>query len=161
MAWLVLFPALLVATYTDLRCGKIRNWLTIPLWLSGLAFAAWAGGVPAFVAAFIAGLVAASTVLPLGAGGGDVKLLLAAGAWLGLPTAQLLWACLALVLGATAVLVRFHRARWRVSHWLAAMKAELLAGLHGAPPDTPRLPGAPLILAAVILTWTLHHWKGL
>lgn len=33
-----------IAVATDMTQGRIKNWLTIPLILSGLAFAAWRSG---------------------------------------------------------------------------------------------------------------------
>lgn len=85
--------AALVAVITDLRHGKIRNWLTLPLlavgptiWLAqrGLAGALISIEGALLVAAILVGLVA---VVGPGLGGGDLKLLVGLGAVLGWPTA--------------------------------------------------------------------------
>lgn len=67
-----------IAVFTDLRARKIPNWLTVTSLLLGVAFTDWlhaiggvAVGLAAFIPFFIVGWL----------GGGDVKLLMALGAW--------------------------------------------------------------------------------
>ncbi len=78
-----LLPSLSVI-YTDLRYRKIYNWLTYPLFLTGIGYAlytntimdALAGSAFAFVVFMVCGLMA-------GIGGGDIKLATGLGAWFG------------------------------------------------------------------------------
>ncbi|MBU6376873.1 MAG: prepilin peptidase, partial [Bdellovibrionales bacterium] len=75
----------LVASATDLARGKIYNWLTIPAWFIGLVFSSWVDGW----AGLGSGLLATGIAFALYGwmfwigmmGAGDVKLLMALGAW--------------------------------------------------------------------------------
>ncbi len=51
LQWGAVIGASLVAAITDLRQGRIPNWLTLPLWLLGLAKATDGGGAAGFVGA--------------------------------------------------------------------------------------------------------------
>jgi prepilin peptidase CpaA len=77
----------LLATYTDLRYKKIFNWMTFPALLIGLLHGGVTGGWHGFAAAFSGVAVALLCffwIFLLGfMSAGDVKLLMAYGAWLG------------------------------------------------------------------------------
>lgn len=155
MPWAVLFPALVVACYTDARWRLIRNWLTLPLMAGGLLWHAWQEGWTGLGTALLGGAIAFSAgfVGGPGAGGGDLKLLLAVGTWLGSPMAAVLWAWLAIVRFIDAVLVRLVAARFRWRAFWEGVVAETAAILGRLPWEPPRsLPGAWLITAAVLLT---------
>jgi prepilin peptidase CpaA len=86
---LVVLVAAVVAAVTDVARFKVYNLLTFPLLFSGLLYHGVTGG-PVGLAASAAGAAAGFAVLILfyilgGMGAGDVKLLTAVGAWLGLP----------------------------------------------------------------------------
>jgi prepilin peptidase CpaA len=70
---------------TDLVCGKIFNWLTLPALILGLAASTWFDGWTGLSTALLgtlAGLVLYGWMFVLGAmGAGDVKFLMALGAW--------------------------------------------------------------------------------
>lgn len=73
---------------TDLICGKIFNWLTIPALIAGLVASCWIGGWEGLSSALIGTVVALvlyGWMFAMGAmGAGDVKFLMALGAWGGL-----------------------------------------------------------------------------
>lgn len=98
-----------VAVATDLARGRIYNWLTLPALLAGLVFSATTAGLTGLLAALAGAAVA---LLAYGwmfllrfMGGGDVKLLMAIGAWCGSlgfpegPQATLKTALLSVLLG--------------------------------------------------------------
>lgn len=80
----VMLAMLAVAVVTDLRTGKIRNWLTAPAAVTGVALGAAGGGLTgmadrlAGMALVLAVVLLLSRVASLG--GGDIKLLIAVGA---------------------------------------------------------------------------------
>jgi prepilin peptidase CpaA len=73
---------------TDAVCGKIFNWLTIPALVLGIAASSWMGGwagLSMALLATVAGLFLYGWMFAVGAmGAGDVKFLMALGAWGGL-----------------------------------------------------------------------------
>jgi pilus assembly protein CpaB len=112
---LVILIACLQAVATDLRELKIRNSLTLPLFISGLLYHGIAGGGVALAESASGGLAGFLIFFPaflLGIlGGGDVKLLAAVGAWLGREAVcgVALIGCLALAITSTWVLLRQRR----------------------------------------------------
>lgn len=118
---LMFVGGLVIAAAWDLRTRRIPDVVTVPLALAGLAAAlverGWAGAGWSLLGMLAPALLLA---LPLGAGwlgGGDVKLLMAAGAWLG-PWGALGVTALGSVLGG---LVAAAWVLWRVGRdgWLA------------------------------------------
>jgi prepilin peptidase CpaA len=119
----------LVACVTDLRSKRIPNVLTLPGALAGVLYHALWGGMSAGSA--LAGLaVGLFLFLPLyllrGMGAGDVKLLAALGAWLGVVDVAWVAACAAIAGGLLAVLVSlwtgYGRLLWSnlwllLTHW--------------------------------------------
>jgi len=86
--WGAVIGASLVAAVWDLRSRRIPNALTLPLFLAGVAFHAWVGGITAASLSLGGAAVAALPFVLLfiyaGGGAGDAKLMGAVGAWLGL-----------------------------------------------------------------------------
>ena len=86
---LVLLVASAIAAVTDVWRFKVYNVLTIPLLLSGLGYQAIAGGREALISGLVGAMFGfVVLVIPylFGAvGAGDVKFLVAIGAWLGIP----------------------------------------------------------------------------
>ena len=110
--WLV--GMVLVAAGLDLRTRRIPNWLTVSGFAMALAFRLPQGG-GAFFDGLAAGLIAFAISLPFfalgGLGGGDVKLLAAVGAFLGIDR---LWTALfvtAIVGGALALVAVIQQRR--------------------------------------------------
>jgi len=91
----------LVAGGSDIRTHRIPNWLTFGAAAGGMAYRAWADGAGAglnSLGGLLAGLALFFPFFALGGlGGGDVKLLAALGAWLGLPA--ILWVAFYAALG--------------------------------------------------------------
>lgn len=74
-----------IALITDIKKNKIYNWLTLPTLVLGLCFSlgSWAHFFQS-MAGIVSGLILLGWIFALGhMGGGDVKLLMALGAWLG------------------------------------------------------------------------------
>ncbi len=96
--WTIGFMAivLVVATYTDIRYGKIYNWTTLPAILLGLGLSTYGDGwIGLLMSAGGAVLVMALFLVfgpMVGIGGGDIKLLMAVGALMALPLS--IWALL-------------------------------------------------------------------
>jgi prepilin peptidase CpaA len=86
---IVVLTATLVTAVTDLWRFKIYNIVTLPLLLSGMAYhfaVAGRGGLAASVLGAVFGFSALLIFYVMGGmGAGDVKLMAAIGAWLGLP----------------------------------------------------------------------------
>ena len=86
----ILLNGILLGTsvYTDLKKRVIPNRLTLPACLAGMAYHAWRTGIPDGLLFSLAGFSAgfAMPLIPFlmgGMGGGDVKLVAAAGSWIG------------------------------------------------------------------------------
>jgi prepilin peptidase CpaA len=85
----VILAASLGLAFIDVCKYKIYNVSIYPLLLGGLIYHGIAGGIPSLVNSLLATLVGFGILFPFyalgGVGGGDVKLMAAVGAWLGLP----------------------------------------------------------------------------
>lgn len=86
VASIVLVLVMLGASWTDLRTRRIPNWLTMGGVIAGLAIRAWMGSGPV-VSGLLGVALALLFALPFFVvgvlGGGDAKLLMAAGAFMG------------------------------------------------------------------------------
>ena len=73
-----------IAVWTDVRTGRIPNWLTGPMLVAGIGTSIFTGRI---LESMLGGLVAAFIWIPAWHfahfGGGDTKLLIAIGAWTG------------------------------------------------------------------------------
>jgi len=155
-----------VAAYTDVRCGKIFNAVTVPFALLGLVLHTIGGGWEGFLlsAGGIGvgfGLWLVSSFLGRVLGGGDIKLLMAFGALQG--PGFLLWALAygAVVGGVIAVVVALRRGMLGASFrslgtalYLRAAMSTPMEISDGA--GEIRLPYAIALGAGALLALALH-----
>ncbi len=165
--WLALVGGvLLVAAVTDVRSGKIYNWLTYPAMVAGLALHALLGGLtgseesPLGLAGSMAGLLVGFVPLLIaflagGLGAGDAKLMGAVGALGGWRFAlmAMLYGFIVAVVMAVIVMVRrriVKRTLFRVGH--TVMQALLTKKPEDpAAPDSPTVPfGLALCIGAAL-----------
>ena len=133
---LVVSVAILIATVTDIKCFKIYNSLTYPLLILGFVYHGFVNGFVGVVFSLLGGMFGAGVLLILfllgGIGGGDVKLLAAIGAWLGLPVTFLLFCVAAMSAGIYAVVLTVVHKRY-VQIWMSLRllgRRAMLVGRH-------------------------------
>ncbi len=140
---------LILASLTDLYYGKIYNLLTIPFFVAGLIYQFIQGGTAPLLSGLLASVVAFAFLFPLyqfkAMAAGDVKLLMAVGAWT--DSIFVLRLCVvALVVGGTvAGIVLFRTAGLKASF------ASLKSHVKLAPLKSHRMPFAPAFLCSMIL----------
>jgi prepilin peptidase CpaA len=117
----VIGTGVLVAAVTDLWNFKVHNLLTMPLLASGLLYHAMVAGLSglgmSLLGAVFGFLVLFTFYLMGGIGGGDVKLMAAIGAWLGLPLTFYVFIGSSLAAGAYAVVLIVAHGQWNRT-WL-------------------------------------------
>jgi prepilin peptidase CpaA len=101
--------AALITAVTDVWRFKVYNLLTVPLLVSGLVFPGVVGGMNglggSLLGAFFGFAVLLAFYVMGGMGAGDVKLMSAIGAWLGLPLTFHLFIASSLAAGVYSVLL--------------------------------------------------------
>jgi prepilin peptidase CpaA len=154
IATLMLLSLLAAAVWSDLRENRIPNWVSGGILLLGLALYVAQDGAAGIVSALSGAGIGLVLFLPLYArgamGAGDVKLMAAAGAWLG-PLGALFGCAASLVAGLLfAVVALLSR---------SALLQASMPGLRAIPVERNRqilLPYAlPIFLGVVITGWTL------
>lgn len=98
-----------IAAVTDVRTFKVYNLLTIPLMVTGVAYHGLTEGTAGVVQS-LCGILFGVGILMLpflmgGMGAGDVKLLAAVGAWLGMPLTLYVFIASGLASGLCAILM--------------------------------------------------------
>ena len=152
-----------ISAVTDLLWGRIFNWVTLPALLAGLFFAAWGSGWGGLGQALLGAGVALGLygwMFWLGLmGGGDLKLMMALGAWGGTRFALQL-ALLSLLLGGVFAFLHL-AAKGRLRGFLQRLYLFLLSvfvkELELQAPELDRkltFPfGVPIAVAGI---WLLH-----
>jgi prepilin peptidase CpaA len=113
----IVLAASVVAAVTDVRAFRIPNWLTLPLLVCGLLYQLVAAGLPGLGAGLAGAVFGLAVLVPFyalgGMGAGDVKLLAAVGAWLGLALTFRVFVASALAAGLYAIVLLVVTGRWR------------------------------------------------
>lgn len=142
---------LTLASATDLRTGKIYNNLTFPFLFLGLGLHAYFGGFAGAGAACLVVGISFALFFPLYLVGvmaaGDVKLLMALGAWVSWQT-LLQVAAFAVICGAfIGALLLFQKTGWR----LAIIQLRDQMRSHRAISHGMKMPFAPAFLCSFLL----------
>ncbi len=140
LQWGALIGASLAAAVVDVRQGRIPNWLTLPLWVLGLAKATCLGGAGGFFRALEMSVLLALPYVVLfflaKGGAGDAKLMGAIGAWLSLDEGLIVLCCVAttgMILAILRIAVSRPCRNPLSSVWtsLYLYTAALSSGVHG------------------------------
>jgi prepilin peptidase CpaA len=110
----VVLVAVLVSAATDIWKFKVLNILTLPLLASGLIYHGMMSGGPGLAWSLLGAVCGFGLLMPLyilgGMGAGDIKLMAAVGAWLGLPLTFYVFIAASLAAGIYAlVLIAWYR----------------------------------------------------
>ncbi len=164
---IVLIFATLVASYTDLRAGKIPNWLTFSMMASGVFFQVLVSqgqGLQNALAGIGTALLLTGGLFLLRAlGAGDAKLLMGIGAWTQ-PSFVFDVAVVALLLGGCgAVLSLLWRGKLfgfavRLRIFLSSVSAHPLGRQRLEIDVTQKMPFGPFIAAAVVVVYGKSLW---
>jgi Flp pilus assembly protein protease CpaA len=132
----VIGVGLCVAAVTDLWSFKVHNLLTLPLLLSGLLYHLAVHGGPGLTASLQGAAFGLLVLFPFhlmgGIGGGDVKLMAAVGAWLGLPLTFSVFIVSSLATGIYAVALIVAHGQWRRT-WINLQIAWFRLAASGQP----------------------------
>jgi prepilin peptidase CpaA len=100
----VALTAALIAAVTDVWKFKVYNALTLPLLVSGLIYHAWYAELSGSLLGIMFGFAALVVLYIIGGmGAGDVKLMAAVGAWLGMPLTFYVFIASSLAAGVYAI----------------------------------------------------------
>ena len=176
--WILVVIACVIASYTDVKSTRIPNWLSLPVFLVGMLHAVWSGGLEGLLdglggAAIAGGLFIFAYAVHKG-GGGDAKLMLGLGVWLGIDLSVILLAAVTaagFLEGMIAIVVRggirdipivllssiliVLRAFQRTPETEDDPGTDPKDGASAPPRSRPKhwVPFAPAILAGTIFTW--------
>lgn len=165
MPFCVLIPAAVVASYTDLKWGKIKNWLTAPVFIAGIIYSLIIGGFSGAGQALVAGMVCPvfCVFLMYKFNGGDIKLFMACGAWLGLDLVGPFFAAMIVSRIVFGFGVRFKVVGWNPVKGLISIGKEIkeeinmFRGKGFKSPGTPGVHGACVVLLALVILWSLMY----
>ena len=105
----IVLVAAMIAAVMDVWKFKVYNALTVPLLLTGLVYHGIAGGMQGLLGSLVGVLFGFAALIAVyamgGMGAGDVKLMAAVGAWLGMPLTFYVFVTSALASGAYAMVL--------------------------------------------------------
>ena len=138
-AWGVALLAASIGAATDTFDRRLPNWLTVPVWTVGLAFAFGAGGLGGLGGSLLASVLCATPFVALflfaRGGAGDAKMMAAVGAWVGL--SGVVWTLMSVTLAGAALGIVFslmRREGWILANHLAVTSTRLGAVVSGGAP---------------------------
>jgi prepilin peptidase CpaA len=119
--WVIATLVVLAAAVSDVRAFRIPNALTFPALIAGLAYHALRGGWGELQSSLTAVMVGGGLLLLLYAlglmGAGDVKLMAAVGAWLGMPGTYDVFVISALATGVCSAVMVVAQRRLGAATW--------------------------------------------
>lgn len=146
-----------ISVYTDVKWGKIKNFVTFPLILFGWSWGLLSGWKLALANLVVSCLIGCMACMIGKVGEGDIKLVVGISACLQPARGFLFIAFFFMTLAVTAVFIRLKVHGFRIKPALQAMKSEVLmemggirdagVAVHG---DKVRHIGAPVIFAALV-----------
>lgn len=160
----------LLSLFADLKFGKIYNWITVPSLILGLGFSSFFGGLNGLEESLLGiftGLLLYGWMFALRLmGGGDVKLLMALGAWGGFHFSADV-AILAIFIGGVISFIILV-IKGKFIHFIRKFyNFFLILSIRDMDPQLPKLDrtltlpfGVPIGIAAVwtVLAFPLEHW---
>jgi prepilin peptidase CpaA len=162
-----------IGAFSDVRARRIPNWLNYSGLLLGLlagtAFGGWRGLFQGVASALIGGGVFFLFYLVRGMGAGDVKLMAAVGAWLGIRQTLAVMMAAAIAGGILAIIyVVFYRRVWStVQNMGELIRFHLTSGVRPHPelnlqePGSVRLPyGLAIAFGTVYLLVSTGIFRG-
>ena len=166
----VIVVTAILALWTDLLRGKIYNWLTLPMLVLGVmvqVFVAGWSGLGASLIGMVLALALFGGIYWVGAlGAGDVKLLMAYGAWCG-PVFVMEASLISILFGgcmAAGILIYQGKMKIFLAKIIRFIRSFLIKELELEFPQVDhrlKMPfGIPLVLSAVV-TWFWHPLKAL
>jgi prepilin peptidase CpaA len=177
LPWSIAIGVALIAAICDLRWRRIPNLLTLPTLLAGLLWAGFSHGGSGLLHATAGCLLLAAPYLVLflfaGGGAGDVKLMAALGAWLGIADGAI--ALVAVLLCGVLMGLGYAWAHQRLAAlgtnlvgivWagvLAAWSRDRQAATGYLPPATTlqRMPYGIAVLVGVCVAAGVALWRGM
>lgn len=168
-----MLPALFaaIAGYTDYRCRRIPNWLTVPGLVLGIAVNSmargWPGARDSLLGAGLGLLILFPFVLLRSLGAGDWKLIGALGAFLGPQHLITVLVAAVLIAGLMALALVIGKKRLgqtlrNIGRMLAAMASLHLPGAEVSldNPESSKIPFGVAVAIAVILYAAAQAWRG-
>ena len=155
-------PWLAILCWTDFRYRRLPNVLTLGLAAAALVWRFGYGQLPLFLDGLLGGLAAGLFLLiPFllrGAGGGDVKMLLAAGCYCGLGRVPMVLFCTSIagVILAVVMLLAGKVDSSRLKHWFRCVfdwRYDRSAGRAALPPRTDERVRLPFGVAIAFGVW--------
>lgn len=168
---LLSFLAAGISIYTDVKWGKIKNFVTLPLIAFGLIWSIYIGGVLLLVINVMA-IIAVTLLISKGGdfGAGDIKLIIGIAinlACYNLQMGIMFVAFFFIMLAVSAVFVRFKAYGFNIKQAVEKMKIEAMMEMGGIKNantivhgDKVKHIGAPIIFSALVMSLIMSYYTG-